>query len=227
VPSSSARGIAPSLWPLAGLRLRSGDVELRPPADEELPALAELFPPDVAFDPTLPVPPGESCEQARQAVLRHIWRSRAELARDDWRLCFAAYVDGELVGQQDLKAVDFPTRRIVESSSWVGAQHRGRGYAKAMRAIVLHLAFEGLGARAAESESAEGNDAALGVTRSLGYTPSGDTYAVHDGVVEHMLWSRLPRERWALQRQGYGVPPVTIEGLEPCLPLLGLAGERT
>jgi RimJ/RimL family protein N-acetyltransferase len=110
----------------------------------------------------------------------------------------------------------------VESSSWIGAPYRGRGLAKAMRAIVLHLAFEGFGARAAESESAEGNDAALGVTRSLGYTPSGDTYALHDGVVEHMLWSRLTRDRWALQRQGYGTGPVTVEGLEPCLEMLGL-----
>jgi len=217
----------PSLWPLAGLRLHTDRVELRPPTDDDLPALADLYPEDVPFDPTLPVPAGERCARSRQAVLRHVWRSRAELEPAAWRICFAAYAGGELVGQQDLKAIDFPQRRIVESSSWIGAQYRGRGLAKAMRAIVLHLAFEGLGARAAESESAEGNDAALGVTRSLGYTPSGDTYALHEGVVEHMMWSRLTRERWALQRQGYGVGPVTVEGLEPCLELLGLEKDRT
>jgi RimJ/RimL family protein N-acetyltransferase len=212
----------PSLWPLAGLRLRTDRMELRPPTDDDLPELADLYPHDVPFDPTLPVAAQGECARSRQAVLRHVWRSRAELDVTAWRLCFAAYHEGALVGQQDLKAVDFPTRRIVESSSWIGAEFRGRGLGKAMRAIVLHLAFEGFGARAAESESAEANDAALGVTRSLGYTPSGDTYSVHEGVVEHMLWSRLTRERWALQRQGYGTGPVTIEGLEPCLELLGL-----
>ncbi len=212
----------PSLWPLAALRMRTAHMELRPPTDDDLPELAELYPHDVPFDPTLPVAEQPECVRSRQAVLRHVWRSRAELEPAAWRICFAAYHDGALVGQQDLKAVDYPTRRIVESSSWIGAPFRGRGLAKAMRAIVLHLAFEGFGARAAESESAEGNDAALGVTRSLGYTPSGDTYAVHEGAVEHMLWSRLTRERWALLRQGYGTGPVTVEGLEPCLELLGL-----
>jgi RimJ/RimL family protein N-acetyltransferase len=216
----------PALWPLAGLRLRTERLELRPPTDDDLPVLAALYPRDVPFDPSLPVPGGEPCERARQSVLRHVWRSRAELAPDAWRICFAAFAGGELVGQQDLKAVDFPTRRIVESSSWIGAQYRGRGLAKAMRAMVLHLAFEGLGAHAAESESAEGNDAALGVTRSLGYTPCGDTYELHEGVVEHMLWSRLTRERWALQRLGYGTGPVTVEGLEPCLHLLGLDADE-
>ena len=214
--------IDPSRWPLAGLRLRTDHMELRPPTDEDLPELADLYPPDVPYDPTLPVRAESECARAQQAVLRHVWRSRAELGSLSWRLCFAAYADGKLVGQQDLKAVDFPTRRIVESSSWIGADYRGRGLAKAMRAMVLHLAFEGFDARAAESESAEGNDAALGVTRSLGYTPCGDTYEIHEGVVEHMLWSRLTRERWALQRQGYGVGTVTVEGLAPCRELLGL-----
>ena len=212
----------PSLWPLSALRLRTEHMELRPPTDDDLPELAELYPHDVPFDPTLPVAEQPECVRSRQAVLRHVWRSRAELEPAAWRICFAAYHDGELVGQQDLKANDFPRRRIVESSSWIGAQFRGRGLAKAMRAMVLHLAFEGFDARAAESESAEGNDAALGVTRSLGYSPSGDTYAMHEGVVQHMLWARLTRERWALQRQGYGTGPITIEGLEPCLELLGL-----
>ncbi len=212
----------PSLWPLAGLRLRSPHMELRPPTDDDLPELAELYPHDVPFDPTLPVAEQPECARSRQAVLRHVWRSRAELEPVAWRICFAAYHDGRLVGQQDLKATDFPTRRIVESSSWIGAEFRGRGLAKAMRAIVLYLAFEGFDARAAESESAEGNDAALGVTRSLGYTPSGDTYALHEGVVQHMMWSRLTRERWALQRQGYGTGLITVEGLEPCREMLGL-----
>jgi hypothetical protein len=91
-----------------------------------------------------------------------------------------------------------------------------------MRALILHLAFEGLGAVAVESESKEGNDAALGVTRSLGYDPCGDTYVAGAGGVEHRLWSRLTRARWSLIHQGYRIGPITVEGLDPCLPLLGL-----
>ncbi|TQS41293.1 GNAT family N-acetyltransferase [Cryptosporangium phraense] len=213
----------PSLWPLAGLRVRAGNIELRPPTDEDLPALAALVPPEAGHDPSLPISgvttPGEV---AAQAVLRQIWRARAELAPTQWRICLAAYVDGVLVGQQDLMADDFPRRRIVETSSWLGAEHRRQGHGKAMRALALHLAFEGFGAVAVESQSAEGNDAALGVTRSLGYSPSGDTYEVHDGVVTHMLWSRLTRERWALHRQGYGLAQVECEGVDACRRLIGL-----
>lgn len=211
------------LWPLARLRVWAGAIELRPPTDDDLPALAALVPPEAGHDPSLPISgvttPGEV---AAQAVLRQVWRSRAELAPESWRICLAAYVDGRLVGQQDLKAEDFPRRRIVETSSWIGAEHRRQGHGKAMRALALHLAFAGLGAVAVESESAEGNDAALGITRSLGYSPSGDTYEVHDGVVTHMLWSRLTRERWALHKQGYGLAPVEVDGIDACRRLIGL-----
>lgn len=213
---------APALWPFAALRVRAGEVELRTPTDDDLPALAALYPLDVPFDPTLPVSSGDAGHRARESVLRHVWRARAELTPVRWRLCFAVYVGGVLVGQQDLKAVDFPARRIVESSSWAGTSFRGRGYGKTMRALVLHLAFRGFGARAAESESTEGNDAALGVTRSLGYDPCGDRYALAGSVVEHRMWSRLTKERWSLIHQGYGTGPVTVEGLEACLPLLAI-----
>jgi RimJ/RimL family protein N-acetyltransferase len=212
-----------TLWPLSRLRVRAGEIELRPPMDEELPALAALVPPEAGHDPTLSI-----CgvtrpdEVAAQAVLRHVWRSRAELSPTRWRICLAAYADGVLIGQQDLMAEDFNRRRIVETSSWLGKEHQRRGHGKAMRALALHLAFEGLSAIAGESQSADGNDAALGITRSLGYSPCGDTYEVHDGVVTHMLWSRLTRERWALHRQGYGLGPVEVEGLEGCRRLLGL-----
>jgi RimJ/RimL family protein N-acetyltransferase len=223
-PVSAGEATQPwaSLWPIAGLRLQSGPFELRTPSDADLAELAQIYPADVPFDPTLPVGPGTREQQAAQAVLRHAWRARAELSPARWRLCFAAYAGGVPVGQQDLKAAGFPGRRIVETSSWVGKEFRGRGYGKAMRALVLHLAFEGLGAVAAESESAEGNDAALGVTRSLGYDPCGDTYAMAGSKVEHRLWARLTRERWSLIHQGYSIAPIAMQGLEPCLPLLGL-----
>lgn len=213
----------PTLWPLTRLRVRAGEIELRPPLDEELAALAALVPPEAGHDPTLPISGvTRPDEVAAQAVLRQVWRSRAELAPARWRICLAAYVDGVLIGQQDLMAEDFTRRRIVETSSWLGKEHQRRGHGKAMRALALHLAFEGFGAIAGESQSADGNDAALGITRSLGYSPSGDTYEVHEGIVTHMLWSRLTRERWALHRQGYGLGTVSIEGLEGCRRLLGL-----
>jgi RimJ/RimL family protein N-acetyltransferase len=219
-----------ALWPPAGLRItatsRGMSLVLRTVRDEDLPGLVEIFPPDAGYDPTLAV--GQDPQRVeQQSVLRHVWRARAELAPESWRLTFAVEADGRLAGQQDLKAVDFPRRRIVETSSWVAESFRGRGIAKAMRAMVLQLAFNSFDAVAAESDSAEGNDAALGVTRSLGYSPSGDTYEIHGGQVQHMLWSRLTRDTWALLRQGYGLADVEVSGARECLPLLGLGPAET
>ncbi|HEY0485656.1 MAG TPA: GNAT family protein [Mycobacteriales bacterium] len=215
-----------ALWPPAGLRIsataRGVPLVLRTVGDEDLAGLVSIFPPDVPHDPDLAVG-GDPEQVAAQAVLRHVWRARAELAPQNWRLTFAVEAAGELAGQQDLKAEHFPLRRIVETSSWLGEAFRGRGIAKAMRAMVLQLAFTCFDAVAAEADSAEGNDAALGVSRSLGYSPCGDTYALHQGRVEHVLWSRLTRDRWALLRQGYGLADVEITGAAACRPLLGLA----
>jgi RimJ/RimL family protein N-acetyltransferase len=215
-----------SLWPPDRLRITAGargiPLVLRAVRDQDLAGLVAIFPPDAGYDAALSVG-GDPAEVERQSVLRHVWRARAELAPENWRLTFAVEAAGELVGQQDLRAVDFPQRRIVETSSWLGESFRGRGIAKAMRAMALQLAFSHFGATAAEADSADGNDAALGVSRSLGYSPSGDTYEVRRGRVEHLLWTRLTRDRWALLRQGYGLNDVEITGAEACLPLLGLA----
>lgn len=214
-----APGIA-ALWPPAALRLRATvrghDVELRWPSETDLAALARATPSDHLADPALP-----GGGPVARSVLRHVWRAGATMRPTDWRLCLVVVLDGEVVGEQDLDATDFPLRLIVETSSWLAVAYRGRGLAKVTRAMVLHLAFDSLGAVAAESQTAEGNDAALGVTRSLGYTPSGDVYALHGGSVEHMLSSRLTRERWALLRQGYGLGAVDVHGVGPCRELLG------
>jgi RimJ/RimL family protein N-acetyltransferase len=229
-PVDHAAGHCPgvALWPPSGLRVtataRGVPLVLRAVRDEDLPGLVEIFPPDAGYDPALAVG-GDPVTVEQQSVLRHVWRARAELAPQSWRLTFAVEAAGELAGQQDLKAVDFPQRRIVETSSWLGEPFRGRGIAKAMRAMVLQLAFSEFGAVAAEADSVEGNDAALGVSRSLGYSPCGDTYDMHQGRVEHLLWTRLTRDRWALLRQGYGLADVQVTGARACLPLLGLAAD--
>ncbi|GAA1717806.1 GNAT family protein [Fodinicola feengrottensis] len=216
---------AGSWWPLFDLRITAQlptaeglvrDLVLRPPTDDDLPVLAAVAPPGLEMDPTLP---GSGMHEW---IARHVWRSRAESAPDKWRLSFLLEVDGDVAGSQDLKASDFPQLRIVESASWLGERFRGTGLGKAMRAMVLHFAFQALDATAAETESEEHNDAALGVTRSLGYQPCGDRYAQRVDRIDHMLWSRLTRERWALLRNGYGLDEVGISGAERCLPMLGL-----
>ncbi|MGK5529909.1 GNAT family N-acetyltransferase [Streptomyces sp. URMC 129] len=207
-------------WPLAGLRLTTPRLELRLPADEELAGLADLavagvHPPDEMpfFVPWTDLPPAERA----RAVLQYHWRRRADWTADDWSLPFAVLLDGRVVGCQEIGARHFAVLRQTDSGSWLGAAHQGRGIGTEMRAAILHLAFAGLGAQEAISSAFVTNTASLRVSEKLGYE--------HDGIARHVVRDgratdrrlRLSRARWDAHR----TTPVTIEGLEPCLPLFG------
>jgi RimJ/RimL family protein N-acetyltransferase len=68
-----------------------------------------------------------------------------------WHLPFAVWHQGVIVGQQDILARDFLQTHTIESGSWLGRAHQGQGIGKEMRAAVLHLGFDGLGAKRAET----------------------------------------------------------------------------
>ncbi len=70
------------------------------------------------------------------------------------------------------------------------------------------------------SGALEHNLPSLAVSRKLGYQPDGHQRHALDGrmVVEHRLC--LTRSTWQRHRS----VPVNIDGLAPCLPLLGVSG---
>jgi RimJ/RimL family protein N-acetyltransferase len=105
----------------------------------------------------------------------------------------------------------------VVTASWLGKEHQAHGYGTEMRAAVLALAFEGLGAEVAESGFFAGNSASARVSEKLGYVPNGDEIWAVEGhrVVEQRL--HVTRETWRRD-----LVTVTIEGLEPCLKLFGV-----
>ncbi len=88
-----------------------------------------------------------------------------------------------------------------------------------MRSAVLSLAFDGLGALAAESSAFPDNLASNGVSRALGYEANGIGSLAPQGVARESQrfrmsvagWRSLPRPR----------PPVTIEGLDACREMFG------
>jgi RimJ/RimL family protein N-acetyltransferase len=106
----------------------------------------------------------------------------------------------------------------VHTGSWLGLDYQGQGIGTQMRAAVLHLAFEGLGAQQAVSEAFDDNPASLGVSRKLGYRDDGVAWYGVRGrpVLSHRL--RLTRADW----QAACTVPVQIHGLEPCLPHFGV-----
>jgi RimJ/RimL family protein N-acetyltransferase len=205
-------------WPLFGLRIRTPRVELRYPDDELVAAVAELAGRGIHDVDTMPFlvpwtrqPPGV----LERETMKHFWGRRAALAPADWHLLFAVLEHGEVVGVQDLFAAQFDVTRTVETGSWVGQAHQGRGIGKEMRSAVLHLAFTGLAADLARTSCWEDNVASASVTRSLGYDADGWWYGDRDGAQVKMLRYRLSRDRCKARDD------VHITGLEACLPLLG------
>jgi RimJ/RimL family protein N-acetyltransferase len=207
-------------WPLFDLRLRTPRLELRLPTDDDLLELMRLAREGVVEEGRtfflvpwheLPSPAFE------RQFLQHWWASRGNWSPARWNLGLAVVAAGQPIGIQDLMARNFGVRQTVVTASWLGRGHQGRGYGTEMRAAVLSLAFEGLGAEIAESGYLEGNAASARVSAKLGYVPNGEEiWAVgSERAVEHRV--RVGRDTWRRD-----VVPVTIEGLEPCLKLFGV-----
>jgi RimJ/RimL family protein N-acetyltransferase len=206
-------------WPLFDLRIRTPRLELRPPDDEVVVELARIAGQGIHDPETMPfmIPfTDQPSPQLERSSLQYLWRTRAEWVPEKWALPLAVIADGTVVGLQDMNAEGFPTLRTVRTGSWLGRRHQGQGIGKEMRAGVLHLAFEGLGAVAAYSGAWHDNAASLGVSRALGYLDNGEVVEKRRDKPDRMINLKLPREEW--QRRD----DIVIENLEPCLELFGL-----
>jgi RimJ/RimL family protein N-acetyltransferase len=211
----------PHPWPLFDLRIRTPRLELRLPTDDDLVALVEIahagiHPPDrmpfaVAWT-DLPSPEFE------RSFLRFHWGARATWSPDDWNLLLGVFEGGRPIGVQGMGAYRFSARRAVGTGSWLGAGSQGRGIGTEMRTAVLFLAFEGLGALVAESGALEDNEASIRVSEKLGYAPNGLGMGGPRGTPVLERRFRLAREEWQRDRV-----PVTLDALEPCRELFGIA----
>ncbi|HEY0417511.1 MAG TPA: GNAT family N-acetyltransferase [Gaiellaceae bacterium] len=158
--------------PLTRLRLRTPRLELRLPTVAELRRLYAVAAAGIHDPAEMPfeVPWTDALDEA-EFLAYH--RDRRELV---------AFLDGEPVGVQALRA-HLPE---VDTGSWLGAAHQGRGLGTEMRAAVLTLAFDHLGAEVARSGALAGNEQSLGVSRKLGYRVVGTKTVAPRGVpVEH------------------------------------------
>ncbi len=207
-------------WPLFGLVLRTPRLELRVPSLEQLAALAALADEGVHDPAAMPflvpwtdLPPGPR----GRSVLQYQWRTWGALSPQKWTLELAVLAGGEPAGIQGVSGTDFAVTREVHTGSWLGRRHHRRGIGTEMRAAVLHLAFAGLGADWAVSSAATDNPASIGVSRKLGYADDGIEVASVRGQRRVERRFRMDREAWAAHRS----VPVEVEGLEPCLELLG------
>jgi RimJ/RimL family protein N-acetyltransferase len=210
---------ARSSWPLAHLRLTTGDLTLRPVAEADLDLLGALLPDDVELDPDAPRPFGLIGRAERAVVLRQeYWRHQGTWTPSAWRFLMIVFRGGIPVGVQELEGKnDFLVTRTVDTSSWLIQTARGRGTGKAMRMAALTLAFDGLYAEAAVTEAWHDNVASLGVSRSLGYVDDTEHQHPRGDATDRMVGLRLDRKAWHATPR----PRVKIEGLDGCRHLFG------
>jgi RimJ/RimL family protein N-acetyltransferase len=207
-------------WPTFGLRLRTERLVMQVPTEDEvldLMALAKrgIHPPDempfgVAWS-TLPSPEFE------RGFMRYHWGTRANWQRESWILDFIIVLDGVIVGSQGLRADDFAATRTIGTGSWLGREYQGRGFGTEMRAAVLGFAFDGLGAKAAETSAFLDNARSNAVSRSLGYEATGIGSLAPLGVPRPTQEFRMTDEGWRSRPR----PRLTIEGLEACREMFG------
>jgi RimJ/RimL family protein N-acetyltransferase len=196
-------------------------LELRPDDDAGLFELAEearlgVHPPEhLPFQ--IPWTDAGPDERAR-AVLRWLWESRAALRPERWSVHFLVRLGGRVVGVQGVDAADFAIAREVDTGSWVGLRHQGRGIGTEMRAAVLLFAFDHLGATRARSAAFVDNAASRRISDKLGYREDGGLTTVRRG-------RRTDKVRFVLEPSAFARPPWTlrVRGAEACLPTLGAA----
>jgi RimJ/RimL family protein N-acetyltransferase len=213
--------VAHPLWPLFDLRLRTANLELRLPTDDDLVALAAvakagIHPADempfaVPWS-TLPSPMFE------KSYLQFHWAQRANFRPERWTLDLAVFIDGRPAGFQDLNATDFPILRTVGTGSWLGRDFQGKGTGKLMRQAVLALAFDHLGAEVATSGAFLDNPASNRVSEAIGYERNGYDRLAPEGVAREHVRHRLTLEGWRSRPR----PAVEVEGLDGCREMFGL-----
>lgn len=209
------------------LRLRTPRLELRLASEAELVALAEVARAGIHPSDEMPFAVAWTDDPGRPTWLDDFLEHYRSLDRDRrpdrWTLNLTVFLDGEPIGAQSVGAEDFAGSRLVRTGSWLGSPFQRRGLGTEMRAAVLALAFDGLGAAAAESGAIVGNDASARVSEKLGYAEVEPGTVSPRGVPVVERRYRLTREAWQSARH----VPVEIGGLEPCLPLLGATSARS
>ncbi len=208
------------IFPVLGLRIAAGPLELRGISDDDIVALADLagrgiHPPDLMpfSTPWTDVPAAE----LPLRFARFHWDTRVSFTPEHWTLQLLATWEGVVVGTQGFHTHDYLVTRSGETGSWLGREHQGRGIGTRMRQAMCSFLFDCLEAQEITSGAFVDNPASLAVSRKVGYRPNG---------LRRMV--RRPRE-WQLNQALVLTPEtfgrgaaITVEGLDPVRRLIGL-----
>jgi RimJ/RimL family protein N-acetyltransferase len=160
------------LWPIFGLRVRQGDLELHALRDEDFPELVDLVLGGIHEPARMPfsVPWTDASPSELPArYLRHYWEQRSTTSPQRWSLDLVVRRNSEAIGVQGVSTENFLVTRTGETGSWLAQRFQGQGLGTRMRQAVDHLAFEEV-----TSTAFTDNPASLGVSRKVGYRDNGE-----------------------------------------------------
>ena len=207
-----------NLSPLHALRVRTPRLELRLPTEAELVELYEVAAAGIHPPEEMPFAFAWTDHLTQESFIAHHHSSRETWTPESWTLDLGTWVNGVLAGVQGIGATAFAESRMIGTGSWLGQRFQRLGVGTEMRGAVVELAFRELGATAVTSSAFEASTASRRVSEKLGYCVVGQDTMSPRGVPLPHLQLRLEREQWR------GAPfRVDVEGIEHCLPLLGVA----
>jgi RimJ/RimL family protein N-acetyltransferase len=175
-PANDTRTRLASIWPLFGLRITAGSLELMPVTDDDIPVLVDLARAGVHSPETMPFSNNWThapAEALGRNMAAYYWSTRTELSPTRWTVDFVVRSHGEVVGVQGLHASNYLVTRSTESGSWLGIRHQGLGLGTLMRQTICQFAFDCLDASEVTSAAWTDNPASLAVSRKVGYLPNG------------------------------------------------------
>jgi RimJ/RimL family protein N-acetyltransferase len=210
------------IYPVLGLRIAAGPLELRGISDDDIVALADLAGRGIHPPELMPFSTPWTDAPAPELPLRfaaYHWGNRASFSPERWSLDLAVAWEGVVVGTQGFTTNDYLVTRTGETGSWLGRGHQGRGIGTRMRQAMCAFLFDCLDAQEITSGAFADNPASLAVSMKVGYRPNGQRRMVRrpgEWQVNQVLV--LTPETFV---RG---PEITVEGLEPVRRLIGLEG---
>ncbi|MGN6130449.1 MAG: GNAT family N-acetyltransferase [Nocardioidaceae bacterium] len=115
--------------------------------------------------------------------------------------------------------MNFAAVGTVTTFSWLSTDERGRGLGREMRAAILHLAFDGLGAKEAASDAFIDNHGSNAISHGLGYDPNGSDWATRQGEPALLNRWRHTRDNWERRRRD----DIQLHSVEACHAFLPLS----
>lgn len=209
------------IWPVFGLRVSAGPIELGPILDSDIPDLVALAEAGIHDADAMPfyIPWSTAPQpELERGMVAHYWRTRAEFKPERWTMEFLVRYDGETVGSQGFSADNYAVTLTGETGSWLGRAHQGRGIGTLMRQTICSFLFDHLDAVEIASGAFLDNPASLAVSRKVGYQPNGqERLKRRDG--EAAVSQKLMLRPETFVRHEY---PLQVDGVAAVRRLIGL-----